>query len=145
MQTKTLLFGLTMVATALAAPVAATVDSTVTTQGSGAGIWKRASDAEMSTNGAGIWKRAQDGKMQTAGAGIWKREEAEKSEEDGMMHTSGAGIWKKSTEVCCVDLGFSPSGSGANMACSQETSSESAPQLEKRTGYGIISGGNDEA
>ncbi|KAK7946321.1 uncharacterized protein PG986_010642 [Apiospora aurea] len=117
MQTKTLLFGLTVIASVFAAPVAETANKTVTTQSSGAGIWKRAKDAEMSTNGAGIWKREEDAEMHTAGAGIWKREE------DAEMHTTGAGIWKKSTEE----------------------SSESAPQVQKRTGYGIISGGNDEA
>lgn len=99
MQTKTLFFGLTLLASALAAPVTGATDKTVTTQSSGAGIWKRAEDAEMHTSGAGIWKREEDGEMHTTGAGIWKREEVEARETDGEMHTTGAGIWKKA-EVC---------------------------------------------
>ncbi|KAK7917729.1 hypothetical protein PG985_011337 [Apiospora marii] len=131
MQTKTFLFGLTILASALAAPVQASGENSVTTQSGGAGIWTRAevTDAE---------KREEDAMMHTDGAGIWTRTETEQSGEaketteaeptepteedevDGTMHTAGAGIW---------------------------TRTEATPetQLRKRTGFGIISGGNDEA
>ncbi|KAK8070663.1 hypothetical protein PG997_010866 [Apiospora hydei] len=127
MQTRTLLFGLTIVASALAAPVPGSDNNTVTTQSSGAGIWtraevteaeKREEDAVMHTDGAGIWTRAETEESKEAE----QTEQTEESQEDGVMHTAGAGIWTRT-----------------------EASSDNASQLRKRTGFGIISGGNDEA
>ncbi|KAK8023819.1 hypothetical protein PG993_011885 [Apiospora rasikravindrae] len=115
MQTRTLLFGLTVVASALAAPVPASNDNAVATQSSGAGIWTRAEVTEAE-------KREEDAVMHTEGAGIWTRAETEESkeaeqteetEEDGVMHTAGAGIWTRT-----------------------EASSDNASQLSKRTGFG---------
>ncbi|KAK7972584.1 hypothetical protein PG988_006718 [Apiospora saccharicola] len=116
MQTKTLFIGLTIIASALAAPVPASGDNSVTTQDGGAGIWtraeataaeKREEDAIMHTEGAGVWtraevtaaeKREEDAIMHTEGAGVWTRADvtaAEKREEDAIMHTEGAGVWTR--------------------------------------------------